>query len=132
MTTDIATTIERLTLRREEGSIKPRQYDMVVRELMRTVADSTRRSLTAEPEPPVSRPEDTAKYPNIVVPLVNEDANAFSIASRVRGALKRAGVSEEECAEYFNDALSGDYTHVLTTTLKWVNVNVDSSGDEIW
>lgn len=39
--------LSQLTLRREEGQIKPRQFDMVVREVFRTVSDERRRHVEA-------------------------------------------------------------------------------------
>jgi hypothetical protein len=51
------------------------------------------------------------------------DGNGFLIASRVRMALKKAGVSEEEREEFWNDALSRDYDHLLQTVIKWVDAS---------
>jgi hypothetical protein len=62
------------------------------------------------------------KYPNITVVLVGTDGNALSIVGKVKRALMREGVSDMEIDEFFNDALSGDYDHVLQTCMKWVNV----------
>ncbi len=61
------------------------------------------------------------KYPHIVVQLSGEDGNGFAIVSKVRMALKR-GVSEAVGLEYYNDALSGDYDHLISTTAKYVTV----------
>jgi hypothetical protein len=57
------------------------------------------------------------KHPEISVQLSGEDGNGFFIASRVRMALKNAGVSEEEREEFWADALSGDYNHLLATAM---------------
>ena len=62
------------------------------------------------------------KYPHIEVQLTGEDGNAFMIVARVRKALRKAGVSAEEQQTFFDDALSGDYDHVLQTCMKWVTV----------
>jgi hypothetical protein len=64
----------------------------------------------------------TIKYPHVSVKLVGEDGNAFFIIGRVLNALKRAGVSQEECKAYQTEAMSGDYDNVLATTMKWVDV----------
>jgi len=48
--------------------------------------------------------------------------NGYILASRARMALKRSGVSNEECDEFFSEALSGDRDHVIETIKKWVTV----------
>lgn len=62
------------------------------------------------------------RYPDIEVELIGSDRNAFFIIGRVRMALKHAGVSVEEVAEFTEEASSGDYDNVLTTVMKWVTV----------
>lgn len=61
-------------------------------------------------------------YPDITVQLTGEDGNGFVIVSRVRMALRRFGVPEDECQAFFDEALSGDYDHLLQTCMKWVDV----------
>lgn len=63
------------------------------------------------------------KYPDVHVSLVGEDGNAMSIVGRVRRALKDAGVSSSEITEFTNEALSGDYDHLLQTVMEWVDVS---------
>lgn len=61
------------------------------------------------------------KFPEIQVPLVGEDGNAFMIIGRVARALRRAG--EAKAAEEFTEeAMKGDYDHVLQTVLRYVDV----------
>jgi hypothetical protein len=61
------------------------------------------------------------KYPEVkTVKLVGEDGNAFSILARVMKAMKVAGLSKEVIDAYYTEATSGDYDHLLQTTLKWV------------
>lgn len=62
------------------------------------------------------------KFPGVSVQLTGEDGNAFFIASRVRTALDRAG-HKDAAVEFFNEALSGDYDHLLQTAMKYVDVN---------
>ena len=62
-----------------------------------------------------------AKY-DIEVNLSENDGNSFMILGRVRRALRKAGVSDEEIAEFSEDAMSGDYDHLLQTCMKWVEV----------
>jgi hypothetical protein len=40
----------------------------------------------------------------------------------VQKELKRAGAPKEDLDAYFKEATSGDYDHLLATTLKWVEV----------
>lgn len=60
------------------------------------------------------------KFP-ITVQLTGEDGNAFFIVSRVRKALEAAG-HPEAAQEFFDEALSGNYAHVLQTCMDYVNV----------
>lgn len=61
----------------------------------------------------------------VTVTLVGEDGNAFSIMGRVARALSRAGAPQEVIDEYLEEAQSGDYNHLLVTTMKIVE-----EGDE--
>lgn len=63
------------------------------------------------------------KYPDIKVRLIGEDGNGFVIVGRVMRALRRAGLSDEVIEEYREDATSGDYDHLLQTTMRWVEVS---------
>ena len=62
------------------------------------------------------------KFPNVEVQLSDEDGNAFMVISRVRVALKRAGVPKEQIEDYSAEAMSGDYENVIATTMRWVEV----------
>jgi hypothetical protein len=44
------------------------------------------------------------RHSEVHIQLTGEDGNGFLIASRVRMALKKAGVSEEERVEFWNEA----------------------------
>ena len=68
------------------------------------------------------REEKTIKYPEIEVELMGTDGNAFALIGKVQKALKEAEVSKEEIDEFFNEATSGDYNHLLQTCMEWVNV----------
>jgi hypothetical protein len=63
------------------------------------------------------------KYPDIEVDLSNSDGNAFAIIGTVRKALRRAGITDDKIKEFSDDAMSGDYDHLLQTCMKWVTVN---------
>lgn len=64
----------------------------------------------------------TPKYPDVTVQLVGEDGNAFFIMGRVTYALRKAGASQKEIAEYMRESTSGDYNHLLQTAMKWVDL----------
>ena len=59
---------------------------------------------------------------DVHVTLSDEDGNAFVIMGRVRKALRRAG-HEDLIEEYTKEANSGDYDHLLQTTMKYVEVD---------
>jgi hypothetical protein len=60
--------------------------------------------------------------PGVKVKLVGEDGNAFAILARVMKAMKSAGIPADLITEYHTEATSGDYDHLLRTTMKWVEV----------
>lgn len=62
------------------------------------------------------------KYPDVEVQLSGEDGNAMAIMGRVSKALRRAGVSREECDAFREEATSGDYDQLLQTCFRWVDV----------
>jgi len=62
----------------------------------------------------------TKKKPT--VKLIGKDGNAYAIMARVEKALKRAGYSSDETDQYLEEATSGSYDHLLSVTMKWVNV----------
>jgi hypothetical protein len=67
-------------------------------------------------------PEKPMPKTSVVVKLVGEDGNAFSIMGRVSGAMRRAGVDKETIDAYLNEATSGDYDHLLQVTMQYVDV----------
>lgn len=62
------------------------------------------------------------KHPEVTVQLSDKDGNAFAIMGRVGRALRRAGVSPKEVGGFIDEAMSGDYDHLLQTTMRWVTV----------
>jgi hypothetical protein len=86
------------------------------------------RRLPTDPPPttPASSPptpEDPAqpRYPEVQVQLTGEDGNAFAVLGRTATALRAAGVPQEEVEAFFAEATSGDYDHLLQTTMAWVD-----------
>ena len=62
------------------------------------------------------------KHPEIEVQLTGEDGNAFAVLGKVRKALRRADVPQEEIEQFTKEATSGDYDHLLGVCIEWVNV----------
>lgn len=62
------------------------------------------------------------KCPNVKVKLLGEDGNAFAILGRVLQAMKRAKVDRSVIDQYREEATSGDYDHLLQTTMRYVDV----------
>lgn len=65
------------------------------------------------------------KYPHVEVRLSGSDGNAFAILGLVVKAMRRADppVPKREQEAFHNDAMSGDYDHLLQTCMKWVSVS---------
>lgn len=62
------------------------------------------------------------KYPDITVQLTGGDGNAFAIIGKCLQAMRRANVPQEERDKFQAEATSGDYNHLLTTCIDWLNV----------
>lgn len=65
----------------------------------------------------------SVKYPNVHVQLTGTDGNAFALLAKCTAAAKKNKVSSEERDEFFKEATSGDYNHLLVTAMKWFNVS---------
>lgn len=50
--------------------------------------------------------------------LVDVDGNAFSVMGKFSQAAKRQGFSQAEIDEVLDEAMSGDYNHLLATIQK--------------
>lgn len=62
------------------------------------------------------------KYPNITVQLTGQDGNAFFILGTIQKALRDAEVPNPEIDEFYREATSDDYDHLLRTCAEWVEV----------
>lgn len=62
------------------------------------------------------------RHPEVTVRLSSIDGNAFGILGAVQQALRRAGVGKGEIDEFYEEATSGDYDHLLETCMRWVEV----------
>jgi len=58
---------------------------------------------------------------DVTVKLTGENGNAFAILGKVNKALRRAGYPEQAKA-YMDEAMSGDYDHLLQVTMQYVEV----------
>ncbi len=63
------------------------------------------------------------KYPDVAVRLTGHDGNAFSVIAAVSKALRKHGVPEDEVQEFKDEAMSGNYDHLLRTAMAWVDVS---------
>lgn len=63
------------------------------------------------------------KYPEVNIPLIGEDGNAFAILGRVKRAMRRAGLPNEAWEEFHAEATSSTYDHLLVTVMRWFTVD---------
>lgn len=61
-------------------------------------------------------------YKKPKVKLIGKDGNAYNIIGIVSEAMKRAGASKEVVKQFQEEATSGDYDNVLSTCMKYVDV----------
>ena len=64
------------------------------------------------------------------VELVGEDGNAFSILGRVKKALRRAGNDDAVVDSYLEQAMAGDYDHLLSVTMAFIEHGHDYDLDD--
>ena len=62
------------------------------------------------------------RYPDIKVALLGGDGNAFAVLGAVQRELKCGKVPKEEIDMFLEEAMSGDYDHLLLTCMNWVEV----------
>lgn len=58
---------------------------------------------------------------NVKVELIGQDGNAFSILGIVRNALIKNNY-RELATEFMEEATKGDYNHLLSTVMKYVDI----------
>ena len=64
----------------------------------------------------------TPIYPDITVTITGQDGNAFAVLGRCREAARDAGLSDEEIAAFMDEAMAGDYDHLLQTAMRWFEI----------
>ena len=84
--------------------------------------EPTIQTIVEKVDPTIEHALDAIKYPDVTVQLTDVDGNAFGILGAVGAAMKSAGLSGEQVAEYRTDATAGDYNHLLQTTMAYVKV----------
>lgn len=72
---------------------------------------------------PDQAPAADIKFPHVEVQLSGTDGNAFVLIGTVRRALRRAGVPAADIDAFANEAMSGNYDHVLQTIMRTVTVS---------
>lgn len=63
----------------------------------------------------------TPKYPQVKVQLIGTDGNAFMILGKVNREAKKH-LTKTQLDEFQTEAMSGDYDHLLTTCMKYFNI----------
>lgn len=68
--------------------------------------------------------EAGVRFPDVRVQLSDMDGNAFAILARCRMAMRRAKVPNytEEWQRYVDEATTGNYVHLIQTTMRWFDV----------
>lgn len=61
------------------------------------------------------------KY-DIKVKLVGTDGNAFALLGKMQREMRKGGVPSDEIKTFMDEAMSGDYNHLLRTCTEWVDV----------
>lgn len=57
-----------------------------------------------------------------VVQLTGTDGNAFAVLAACRKAARKADMPTSTLQEFIDDAMSGDYDHLLQTAFKYFEV----------
>lgn len=63
----------------------------------------------------------TPNKPN--VKLVGMDGNAFVLLGKCQSAARKAGWKKETTKSVMDEAMAGDYNHLLATLMKYFNVS---------
>ena len=55
--------------------------------------------------------------------LTSCDGNAFAVLGKAKAAASKAGWDKETAGSFMNEAMSGDYDHLLKTCMKYFEVS---------
>lgn len=113
------TTNEELTRRWEEAKARDDIAEVIA------VGEEMAAALSPKPDAdPAPEPEESGiRYPDIDVTLVGVDSHPFAIIKAVTDGLRRGGIGQAERDAFREEALSGDYDHIIQTAMRWVNVS---------
>ena len=64
----------------------------------------------------------TLVYPNVKVKLVGTDGNAFAVIGTCQDAMRKAGATQAQIESFIDEAMEGDYDHLLRTAMKYFDV----------
>jgi hypothetical protein len=62
------------------------------------------------------------RFPEIVVDTRGPDGNAFALMGAVRRGMRESGHSEKQIEAFMQEAMAGDYRHLVDTVRRWVTV----------
>ena len=62
-----------------------------------------------------------AKF-DVDVLLTGKDGNDFALMGKVSRGILEAGGEKSDVVAFQDEAMSGDYNHLLRTCMEWVNV----------
>ncbi len=71
----------------------------------------------------MSNKNNKPKFPDVKVSLVGRDGNAFAVLGAVRSQMVKAEIPKKDIDQFFEEAMSGDYDHLLRTVMKYVTVS---------
>lgn len=61
-------------------------------------------------------------FPQIKVKLTGLNGNAFGLLGAVTKAMKKNGIAPESIKAFTDEAMEGNYDHLLRTCMRWVDV----------
>jgi len=56
------------------------------------------------------------------VNLIGKDGNAFAIIGEVTKVMMEHGYDKKDVNEYLNEAMGGDYDHLIKTTMEYCDI----------
>ncbi len=65
---------------------------------------------------------DNRRHPEVTVELIGNDGSAFEVLAACKYAARKAGVSDEEIGRFYDEALAGNYDHLLATAMRWFKI----------
>ena len=66
--------------------------------------------------------KETNKW-GVDVSLTGTDGNAFALLGTCKKAARKANIDNKEIDNFMQEAMQGDYDHLLRTCMKYFNVN---------